>query len=73
MKVTKITTEARAYSEAEAKMYIEDFRESAREKGYTVLSTGYTYKKKTKKGQIVAEGWLCKCVAEYDTFWEVEE
>ena len=73
MKVVKRTIEARAYSEAEAKTYIEEFREGAREDGYTVLSAGYTYKKRTKKGQIVAEGWLCKCVAEYDTFWEVDE
>ena len=73
MKVLKITTEARAYSENEAKEYIEQFRVNAAQGGYTVAAAGYTYKTKKKKGEIVAEAWVCKCVAEYNTVWEEDE
>ena len=73
MKTLKITTEARAYSEEEAKDYIESFRQNAGSKGYTVSAAGYTYKTKKKKGEIIGEAWICKCVAEYNTIWEEDE
>lgn len=73
MKVLKITTEARAYSEEEAKEYIEAFRVEAANKHYTVAAAGYTYKTKKKKGEVIAEAWVCKCVAEYNPVWEEDE
>lgn len=73
MKTLKITTEARAYSEEEAKEYIEAFRVNAARDCYIVAAAGYTYKTKTKKGEVVAEAWICKCVAEYNKVWEDDE
>lgn len=73
MKTLKITTEARAYSEEEAKEYIESFRTNAAKGGYTVAAAGYVYKTKKSKGEIVGEAWICKCVAEYNTIWEEDE
>lgn len=73
MKVLKITTEARAYSEEEAKEYIERFQLNADKEHYIVAAAGYTYKTKKKKGAVVAEAWVCKCVAEYNPVWEEDE
>lgn len=73
MKILKKTTEARAYSEEEAKEYIEKFRLEAAQNHYTVAAAGYTYKTKKKKGAVVAEAWICKCVAEYNPIWEEDE
>lgn len=73
MKKLKTTIEVRCYSEEEAKDFIEDFRKKSQEKGYTVGANGYTYKTKKSKGEIVSEGWLCKCVAIYNEFWEEGE
>lgn len=73
MKKLKITTEARAYTEEEAKDYIETFRVKATQEGYTVAAAGYTYKTKKKKGEVVAEAWICKCIAEYNGIWEEDE
>lgn len=73
MKTLKITTAARAYSEEEAKEYIEKFRLEAAQNHYTVAAAGYTHKTKTKKKEVVAEAWICKCVAEYNSIWEEDE
>lgn len=73
MKVLKVTTEARAYVEEEAKDYIEKFRSGAPEGNYQVAAAGYTLKQKKKKGEVVADGYLVKTVALYNDFWESEE
>lgn len=70
MKLLTITSEYRAYSEEEAKEYIETFRKEAKEKGYVVKSAGWTHKEKTKKKVVVAEAWVVKCVAVYDNVWD---
>ena len=70
MKLLQTTYEYRAYSEEEAKEYIESFRQQAAEKGYTVKSAGWTHKEKTKKKVVVAEAWVVKCVAVFDTVWD---
>lgn len=70
MKTLKITYEARAYSEDEAKEYLDKFRSEAAEKGYLVGANGYTYKSKKAKGEIVDEAWICKCTAIYNEIWE---
>lgn len=73
MKVLKITTEARAYTEDEAKEYIERFQLDAEKNRYIPTAAGYTYKTKKKKGEIIAEAWVCKCVAVYNPIWEEDE
>ena len=70
MKLLQTTYEYRAYVEDEAKEYIETFRHEAAEKGYTVKSAGWTHKEKTKKKAVIAEAWVVKCVAIYDTVWD---
>ena len=73
MKLLTVTTEHRAYSEEEAKEFIEAFRMEAKERGYTVKSAGWTHKEKTKRKVVVAEAWVVKCVATYDTVWDEGE
>lgn len=73
MKTLKITYETRAYTEDDAKDAINTFRAKAKEEGYTVGAAGYTYKTKKKKGEIVAEAWVVKCVAIYDEVWDEGE
>ncbi len=73
MKALKITYESRAYTEEEAKDAINTFRARAREDGYVVGAAGYTYKTKKKKGEVVAEAWVVKCVAIYDEVWDEGE
>lgn len=70
MKLLTITSEYRAYSEEEAKDYIESFRKKAISEGYTVKSAGWTHKEKTKKKVVVAEAWVVKCVAIYNNVWD---
>lgn len=70
MKLLKTTIEARAYSEEEAKEYLEQFRQDANAKGYLVGANGYTYKAKKSKGEIVDEAWICKCVKIHDEIWD---
>lgn len=73
MKLLTITSEHRAYSEEEAKEYIETFRSEAKAKGYTVKSAGWTRKAMTKNKVEVAEAWVTKCVAVYDKVWDEGE
>ena len=73
MKLLKVTYEHRTYSEDDAKNTIIKFRAEAQEKGYKVGAAGYTYKTKKKKGVVVAEAWVVKCVAIYDEIWDEGE
>ena len=73
MKLLKITYEHRTYNEDDAKNAIIKFRAEAQEKGYTVGAAGYTYKTKKKKGVVVAEAWVVKCIAIYDEVWDEGE
>lgn len=73
MKPLKITYENRAYSEEQAKDAILKFRNDAEAGGYLVGAAGYTYKSKKKKGEVVAEAWIVKCVAVYNEVWDDEE
>ena len=73
MKTLKITTEARAYSEEEAKEYIDKFRSSAGADGYLAGAASFTYKTKKKKGEVVSDGYLVKITKIYNDFWESED
>lgn len=70
MKQLKVTVESRAYSEDEAKAFLDDFRSKANTDGYIVGANGYTYKTKKAKGEIIDEAWVCKCTAIYNEVWD---
>lgn len=70
MRLLKETLEIRTNSEEGAKECIEQYRNEANEKGYTIAAAGYTYKKKTSKGEIISEAWVCKIVLEFSGVWE---
>ena len=73
MKLLQVTTEHRAYTEDEAKDFIETFRKDAKEKGYVVKSAGWTLAEKKKGGEVIGTAWKVKCVAIYDTVWDEGE
>lgn len=73
MKLLKVTTEQRAYTEEQAKDIINKIRADAQANGYTIGAAGYTYKEKKKKGEVVAQAWIVKTVAIYDTIWDEDE
>ena len=70
MRLLKETLELRADSEESAKECIEQYREEAKEKGYTITAAGYTYKAKKAKGEIISEAWICKIVMQFSEVWE---
>lgn len=70
MKKLKVTTEIRAYSEEEAKEFLDNFKAKASVEGYTVGANGYTYKTKKSKKEIVDEAWICKSTAIYNEIWD---
>lgn len=73
MKTLKVTTEARAYSEEEAKEYIDNFRSKAGEDGYLAGAASFIYKTKKKKGDIISDGYLVKVTKIYNDFWDTED
>lgn len=70
MRLLKETLELRADSEESAKECIEQYREEAKEKGYTITAAGYTYKSKKAKGEIIDEAYICKIVMQFSEVWE---
>ena len=69
MQLLKKTEEYRVGTEEEAKQAIEAFTQDAKEKGYTVISSSYTYKEKKAKGEVIDYGDLVKVVKVYNDFW----
>ena len=49
---------------------IETFRAQAIEKGYTVKKTGYEYKVKKAKGEVIGERWVVSVTQVFNTLWE---
>ena len=70
MREIKITEELRTDSEVEAKEIMEKYREDAKVKGYTIGASGYTYKEKKAKGEVIDNGFLVKIVKIYSDFWD---
>ena len=66
----KQTDEIRANSEEEAKIIMENFRKEAEEKGYIIGASGYTYKTKKAKGEIIDEAWVVKIVKQLKGVWD---
>lgn len=73
MKVLKETIELRAYSEQEARDYIDTFRTKAGVDGYIAGAASFTYKTKKKKGEVVSDGYLVKVTKIFNDFWDVED
>lgn len=69
MRLLKVTEEYRADSEVEAKEAMETFRANAAKEGYQVIKSGYTYKQKKSKGDIVDEAWIVSVTKEYGGIW----
>lgn len=57
-------------SENSAKTIIEQARELAHEKGYTIKKAGYVYKTKKSKGEIIDEVWVVTITQTYGDIWE---
>lgn len=70
MRILKQTEEYRADTEEEAKVIMEKFRAEAPEKGYTLGASGYTYKTKKAKGEIIDEAWVVKIVKVIGGVWD---
>ena len=56
-------------TEEEAKQAQEKFRTDAAADGYTILNSGYAYKCKKSKGEIVEEQYVVEVVKQFDTLW----
>lgn len=72
MKVLKITTESRAYTEQEAIDAIEAARANQNKEGYTLGANGYKYKTKKSKGEIVSEAWIVTTTKIYNEVWDLD-
>ena len=70
MRVLEITDKYRCESEIEAKELMEEFRAKAAQEGYCVIKSGYTYKSKKAKGEIVDEAWIVTITKNYGSIWE---
>lgn len=70
MKTLEVTTKIRAYSEEEARDFLDNFKAKSSAEGYVVGANGYTYKSKKSKGEIIDEAWICKCTAIYNEVWD---
>ena len=57
-------------TEEEAKQAQEQFRANAAADGYTILSSGYTYKCKKSKGEIVNEQFVVEVVKQFEPLWD---
>lgn len=70
MKKLEVTEKWRAYSEDEAKAFLENIKAQANAEGYIVKKNGYEYKTKKSKGEIIDEAWVCTCTKIYNEVWE---
>ncbi len=70
MKLLKQTEEYRTDSEEEAIRVIESYRQDAIDKGYILGASGYTYKTKKAKGEIIDEAWVVKVTKVLGGVWD---
>lgn len=70
MKLIKRTEEYVVDTEEEAIKAIQNFREDAAEHGHTVGASGYTYKTKKAKGEIIGEQYLIKVTRILGGIWD---
>ena len=70
MRLIKRTEEYVVDTEEQAIKAIENFRADAAEHGHTVGASGYTYKTKKSKGEIVAEAYVVKVTRILGGVWD---
>ncbi len=70
MRLIKRTEEYVVDTEEEAIKAIQNFREDAEEHGHTVGASGYTYKTKKAKGEIIGEQYLIKVTRILGGIWD---
>lgn len=70
MKKLEIQEKYRAYSEDEAKDFIETNRTAATTGNYILKKAGYEYKTKKAKGEVIDEAWIVTLVKVFNGIWE---
>ena len=70
MRKLKTTEEFKAYSEEEAIQAIEEMRANQVKEGYTLGASGYKYKTKKAKGEIIGEAWIVSVTKIFGDTWE---
>lgn len=70
MKKLEITEKFRAYTEEEAKDFIETHRAAALSDGYILKKAGYEYKTKKAKGEVIDEAWVVSLTKVFNDIWE---
>lgn len=72
MRKLKITEEFKAYSEEEAIQAIETLRANQASEKYILSNSGYKYKTKKSKGEVIAEAWIVTATKVFGEVWEDE-
>lgn len=70
MRKLKVTEEFKAYSEEEAVKTIEEMRANQSKENYTLGASGYKYKTKKSKGEVIGEAWIVTITKIYGDVWE---
>jgi len=70
MRLIKQTEEYIVDTEEEAIELIQAFKQNAQEKDYKLGASGYTYKSKKAKGEIIAEQYLVKIAKILGGVWD---
>ena len=59
----------KAYTEEDAKDFIEMARASASKENYILKKAGYEYKTKKAKGEVIAEAWIVTLNKVFNDIW----
>lgn len=70
MRLIKRTEEYVVDTEEQAIKAIQDFRDTAAKDGYVLGASGYTYKTKKAKGEIIAEQYVVKVTKVFGGVWD---
>ena len=70
MRLIKQTEEYVVDSEEEAIRIIQGFKDAAATNNYILGASGYTYKTKKSKGEIIGEVWVCKITKILGGVWD---
>lgn len=70
MRKLKATEEFKTYSEEEAVKTIEEMRANQAKENYVLGASGYKYKTKKAKGEVIGEAWIVTVTKIYGDVWE---
>jgi hypothetical protein len=70
MRLIKQTEEYVVDSEEEAIRIIKNFKDAAASNGYILGESGYKYRTKKAKGEIIGEVWVCKITKILGGVWD---